>query len=43
MNTRDSVPMDKKRQEREADYSRLSSAEVKNRGALSPLPHVFVA
>jgi hypothetical protein len=28
-----------KRQKREADHSPASSAEVKNAGAISPLPH----
>lgn len=30
-----------KRQEREVDYSRLSSTEVKSDGALPPIPHKF--
>jgi hypothetical protein len=31
------------RSERKADYSPPSSAEVKNDGAIPPLPHVFTA
>jgi hypothetical protein len=30
-----------KRPEREADYSSPSSAEIKNGGAMPPLPHAF--
>jgi hypothetical protein len=41
MGTDDSFPEGEvKRQGREGDHSPLSSAEVKNSGAIPPLPHV---
>jgi hypothetical protein len=36
------LPPGVKRQRREADQSPPSSAEVKNGGAIPPLPHVFM-
>jgi hypothetical protein len=37
------IPLEVKRQGREADHSPLSSAEVKKGGAVPSLPHAFMA
>jgi hypothetical protein len=43
MGTGGSFPWGIKQQRRQADHSSPSSAEVKEGGAIPPLPHIFIA